>query len=189
MDYKELMVESVQYIIEAGGQSSGKLEMVNTPLSKVRAYALTQIPDLDSVIPKFDDNYLLAQKAAKQGKTKRKDMPVITGKDVAGLQLALKSGKIDIRKPIGSNTDIKNPFPEGLKGKEAIDFLNGGLAIYDGETEDDKVQIKSEKVEVGKLLPIQEQIYADKSIKFFTRGSVEDTREFLSNKSFYNHIK
>jgi hypothetical protein len=89
-----------EYLLEADGQSAGKMELVKTKLDKARTYAenafIKNKKVLNKEIPNFDDNYLLAKKSASQGKTQRKDMPVIETEDVKLLQQRLFSGEIDV---------------------------------------------------------------------------------------------
>lgn len=168
---------------KGGGATAGKLEIVKTPLEKARKYALSILPELDELYPNFDDSYKFAQKQAAKGHTKRKDMPVITSRDVKQMQAALSSGEIDIRKPFGDNTNEKNPFPEGLSGTQAKKFLSGGLKIYDGSDSDDKVSIKPERLAVGELQPIQEQIYFDIAFSSIA-NDVDEFLDFLKTRSF-----
>lgn len=185
MNFKDTLNESVFNLLEAGGQAAGKLEVISTPLETIRKFALSIFPTLDTDIPNFDKNYAFAKKVAKKGSEKRKDMPVITDADVKMLQHALKAGKLDINAPFGKDTNKSNPYPQGISGKEAKKFLEAGLQKNDGDRDDDKVKVKATKERIGDLKPIQKQIYADKSVGFYTFGPIKSTRQFLSNKSFF----
>ena len=138
---------------------------------------------MDKHIPDFDSNYKKAQKLAHMGSTRRRDMPVIMDTDVAKFQHRLKSGHIDIRKPLSDDTDVSDPFPEGLTGKEAQDFLQRGLE--DGSISDDKVDVKSKNIKVSKLIPIQKQIYFDTAMNTMVQFGVKASISFISSKTFF----
>ena len=184
-------MKSFRYFIsEAGGADAGKLEIVRTKVQTAKDYAEKIMKDngksLSQEVPDFDKNYVFAQRLAKMGSTKRKDMPVINNKDVKLLQKRLKAGAIDIARPFAKNDVVDDPYPQGLKGDEAKQWVNGGLAKNDGDPDDDKVDVKIKKVAVGKLVPIQEQIYFDKSIRNVAQFGAKGTRDFAEAKdNFY----
>ena len=177
-----------EYLNEAGGQEAGKLEIVKTSLEDAKAYAIPLFEkfgrNLYEEIPNFDENYLYAQKMAKLGTTKRKDMPVLTDDDVDELETRLKNGYIDVNKPLAKNMKFKDPFPQGLSGKDAELWLQKGLEIHDGSGKDDKVKVTREKVRVGDLKPIQQQIYFDKSITSTAQFGAKGTTDFLKSTNF-----
>lgn len=178
-----------EFIFEGGkgGAKAGKLEIRKTSLEKARAYAEKRMEAydryLDTEIPQFDKNYLFAQGQAGLGHTKRKDMPVITFKDVRGFQTRLRKGHLDIGEPFAPTTDEHNPFPEGLTGAEAKMFLQAGLAKHDGDKDDDKVKVHMEKVLISELKPIQEQIYFDKSIEQIAKAGEAESEAYLTSKN------
>lgn len=153
--------------IERGGASAGKLEVAKLSEEQAYRYAVMKYlkagRDLDEEIPNFRENFQKAKYKAMIGKTKRKDMPVVSNQ-VSLLQNLLKRGAIDITDPFSPDTLEKNPFPQGLSGEQAKTFLSAGLKIHDGLKRDDIVKFKKGKVEVQKLIPIQQQIYFDKVI-------------------------
>lgn len=177
------------FLSEAGSvaQAGGKLEIVKTPLAKARAYAeklfAEQGLSLDDEMPDFDKNYLIAQKRAGLGKTKRSDMPVINHDDVRDLQYRLKHGFLDVKKP--HNNLFPNPFPEGLSGADVHKWLEGGLPIYDGEKNDDKIKVSTKKIAADKLIPIQQQIYFDKAIEKIIRKGVARQTHHISDGASY----
>ena len=172
------------YLMEkGGGAAAGKLELLTTSLSDARKFALSKMSTLDEDIPDFDSNYILAQKLARKGHTKRKDMPVITSKDVNKFQKRLSKGFLDITKPFADDTDQSNPFPEGLSGTKANSFLKSGLKKYDGDAEDDVVSIVRGKISAKDLIPIQAQIYFDKGFKTISKNGVESTIDLLNSKT------
>lgn len=138
--------------------------------------------DIDKDFPEFIKHFKLAKDRASEGYTKRKNMPVITTEQVKAFQHRLKNGTVDFRPPYSSKETSTNPFPEGLSGKEAQRFLEAGLKKFDGDENDDKVKSTLEKVAVKNLHPIQQQIYYNKALTFFTNYSVEGARSYLSTK-------
>ena len=170
-------------LMEAGGQSAGKLEVTNTDVKTARKYLEDSGFDVDKHIPDFDSNYKKAQKLAHMGSTRRRDMPVIMDTDVAKFQHRLKRGHIDIERPFSDETDKSNPFPEGLTGKEAESFLVRGLR--DASISDDKVNVKSKKVKVSNLTPIQKQIYFDTAMNTMVQFGVKASISFISSKTFF----
>lgn len=184
------LYEQTKSMLTESGKAAGKLELVSTDLKTARKYAEKvfsyNAKDLDEEIPDFDTNYKIAQKQAKLGFTQRKDMPVISNKDVKMLQQRLTSGEIDIKAPYGKDTKSSDPFPQGLKGEAATKFLKGGIKIKDGDEYDDVVKVTQGVEEVGKLKPIQKQIYFDKSMDKTVPFGVEGTQKFLQSKNnFY----
>jgi hypothetical protein len=174
-----------QFLQEAGGQEAGKLELVKTDVQKAIEHANSiGNKDLDKEIPNFEKNYKKVQSLAKLGKTKRKDMPVITDRDVKALQYRLSKGFIDVNAPF--DKEFKgNPFPEGLTGQKAKEWLEAGLPRHDkGKLTDDIVKVTKEKVKVGDLKPIQQQIYFDKSIKGIMEFGADSSREFFEKTNF-----
>lgn len=177
------------FISEAGGAEAGKLEIVRTDVETARKYAELEMKkygrELEEEVPNFEKNYVFAQRLAKMGSTKRKDMPVINNKDVKLLQKRLKQGTIDISRPFSQNDVVDEPYPQGLTGSEAQQWLNGGLQKNDGDPKDDRVQVKMKTVAVGKLVPIQEQIYFDKSIRNVSKNGASGTMDFAQSKNNY----
>ncbi|NQU44732.1 ATP-binding protein [bacterium] len=117
------------------------------------------------------------------GWTKRREMPVIQTSDVRHLQTRLKNGKIDLEKPFAKDTNPKNPFPEGLGGFAAKAFLERGLK--DGDKNDDKVQVSLVHRKVKDLIPIQKQIYFDKSFGGTAEHGLEASVKFISQQSMF----
>ena len=179
-----------QYLIEkAGGKKPGKLEIHNTTVNVARSYAVEQFAkhgfDLDEEIPNFDNNFVFAKNQATYGKTLRKEMPVLEKSDIRLLQRMFKKGSIDLSNPWSSDEVAKDPFPEGLSGKEADQFFERGLKIHDGAKSDDVVKFKMARVPVKNLIPIQKQIYVDKSINRQSREGAKKSRNFLENQSIF----
>ncbi len=186
------MKKFLQYIKEVkGGAEAGKLEVLSTSLNRARDFAEKKFSknglDLDKELPDFDKNYTLAQKSAKLGFAKRKDMPVIDNRDVKLLQKRLSSGSIDISKPFAKNDIPDDPYPNGLDQATGKVWLTSGLAKNDGDAKDDVVKVTNEKIAVGSLKPIQAQIYFDKSIKKVSKDGVKLSKSFLTSK-FNNFI-
>lgn len=173
-----------QESIKQGGQLAGKLEVDKTSLEKAREYAEKGNFNIDEKIPNFNENYEKAQSIIKLGRTKRKDMPVITDDDVKKFQARLEKGTIDINKPFAKDPIVKkNPFPTGLSGFDAKKWLE--LGLKDGSKKDDIIDVRIDKVAVKKLKPIQKQVYFDKSIDAIKQFGVEGSHKFITQKSFF----
>jgi hypothetical protein len=171
------------YLIEGGGgAAAGKFELITTSLEDAKEYALSKLPTLDEDIPNFDSNYVLAQKLAYKGHTKRKDMPVITSKDVKKFQKRLMKGELDINAPYANETEVSDPFPEGLSGAKAERFIELGLKVYDGSKKDDITSVKSESIKARDLTPIQEQIYFDKGLGTIIKSGVDGAKKLITSK-------
>ena len=175
--------------ISEAGEGAGKMELVKTSVEKAYEWTKERFAqkkqDIDKEMPGFKKNYLFAQKQAGTGKTQRKDMPVIDEKDIKHFQKKLKGGYIDNSAPFADDTDPKNPFPKGLSKGQAQEWLNNGLEPKDGTWPDDKIKATLTSVPVGKLKPIQKQIYADKSLGITVDSGVDNTKSFLDNHSTF----
>jgi len=182
IDFSKLIQEEIKLVkLHEAGEAAGKLEIVKMSYEQAKTF-MEEIDLLDKV-DDFADKFAYTQKLAKLGRTKRKDMPVIDDSDVKKFQMRLKLGTIDVKKPFAPTTDPKNPWPEGLGGWDAEDFVKRGLK--DGSKEDDKIGVTIKRVEVGKLKPIQKQIYFDKSMGMTAKSGVKNTLSFLGSKTFF----
>lgn len=170
-------------ILEQGGEAAGSMEFVKTSIGEAIEFCEDRNFDVISEIPNFESNYKSASDKAKKGWTKRKDMPVIDTEDVQKFQARLEKGFIDIEKPFAKDTMPQKPFPEGLSGFNAQKFLKNGLK--DGEISDDKIDVHIVNIQAGKLLPIQKQIYYDKSMGAIIEHGIKNTINFLTKKSFF----
>lgn len=168
-----------------GGASAGKLEIHSTTGQKAYEYALQKLGDKLDEIDDFEFNYDYARNQASRGWTKRKDMPVITSRDVHEFQNRLQQGFIDLKKPFAPGTNPRNPFPEGLSGDESKQWLQNGLAQFDGNASDDRIKVQHRRIPVGQLKPIQKQIYVDKAVDSLAKGTLDSTRNFLSTQTLY----
>ena len=182
------MKSFTQYLTEAGA-ASGTHELIKTTLDQARVYAELAMTrnnrTLYQEIPDFDENYQHAQSEAIHGRTARKDMPVIDAKDVKDFQRRLAQGFIDVKAPFSSEELKSNPFPKGLAGGFAKQWLEAGLPVHDENKHDDKINVKQMKVPVKSLKPIQQQIYFDKSINQIAKGGSKATKAFISGKSTF----
>ena len=167
------------------------MELVKTNVDKAYEYAKSLFDkkglDIEKKFPNFKKNYEFAKKQASGGKTKRADMPVIDEKDVKDFQKRLANGYIDWKPPFKEPSNKKDPFPEGLRASDAQEWLTAGKGDEsgDGEWPDDKIKAKLGKETVGKLKPIQKQIYADKSIEATIQFGIDVTKNFLQSQSTF----
>lgn len=169
-------------ITEAGGEAAGSIEIHSVNTSKVRIASRSLDLDPDKAFGDLDTNLSLAKRLAAAGHTKRHDMPVIGSKDMHQFQDRLKSGYIDIRKPFAPTTQDSNPFPTGLSGEDAKDFLARGLK--DKAQHDDIITVTRESVPVGKLKPIQSQIYVDKALDI-VKNKNTSLPGYLAGQSYF----
>lgn len=182
---KNIIKESIRQILKeeetnnTSGQSAGSHEVDKISLQDAKDY----LNKIELEIPNFDRNFKYAQKMTAMGRTQRKDMPVINDDDVKQFQTRLKNGTIDINKPFAKSTNIADPFPEGLSGFEAEEFLERGLK--DGQKKDDKIELTIKQVPVKDLKPIQKQIYFDKSVDATAKHGVESSKKWISGKTFF----
>lgn len=171
-----------------GGAEAGKMELRRTSVEDAHAYAKKVYAsvgrDLDKEIPDFKHNYNHAKKLAGLGYTKRKDMPVISSRDIKHLQGLFMSGAIDISPPFAKTTDVKRVINGSIDLKSAKKFIENGLKINDGDDTDDKVKAVIIKQPVGKLKPIQEQIYFDKPINKQIKETRKQTINYLKSAVF-----
>lgn len=88
-----------------GGAKAGSLEIHSTKVEQAVAYAKSTLGDEKyAEIHNFPGNYNFAKVQASKGWTKRKDMPVITSRDVHEFQNRLQQGFIDLKKPFARGT-------------------------------------------------------------------------------------
>jgi len=169
-------------------EEAGKLELVSTPLNKAKEFAEEVCKkykrEFEETFPNFDKGYVYAQKlASRYGKTRRIEMPVLNRDDILDLQHRLMQGRIDLRPPYAQIIDkegkpvTKDPLPDTLPKDIADAWVEKGLK--DGDKEDDIVKVSIVKVPVKKLIPIQKQIYVDKSIESTAKFGYEKTVSFL----------
>ena len=63
--------------------------------------------------------------------------------------------------------------------------MKNGIKRKDGDHKDDIVNVINEKITVGKLKPIQKQIYFDKAMKDTASFGADGSRNFLENQTFF----
>ena len=172
-----------------GGQTAGTIEVHATPVEHARAYAERVMASfdrtLDEEIPAFIPNYIGVQLLATNAHARRAEMPVIDDHQVRHFQNRLAAGLIDVNPPYAAETDPANPFPEGLTGQQAQHFLRNGAPRFDhAGADDDRVSVMPLRLEIGRLKPIQRQIYLDKVMPHTAKNGAEDTLRFLTTTNF-----
>jgi hypothetical protein len=172
------------FLAEAGGREAGKFEVakidLKTAVSLMEEQGYFQYIDQKD----FERNFLNLQKLVTLGKTKRKDMPVLSGGDVSLFAEKLSNGLVDVHKPYSDFTT------KGLtiNTTNAEVFMTAGK--MDGVEEDDIVNAKFEPIAANRLKPIQEQIYFDECIGFLEHGLnkaiaiVESKNSVVSSDNF-----
>lgn len=166
-----------QLLQEAGGEEPGQIELRRVTVEDALAYC----KKMGLNVPKLEIHLRLAQKLFDYGKTKRADMPVIDEKDVKDFQSKLKSGLLDLEDPFSDRTDPSDPFPQGLSGTSATDWMRNGLR--DKKRPDDVIKVYEKRIAAKDLKPIQQQVYLDKSVKSTVKFGIEGTTSFLNNST------
>lgn len=172
-----------QYITELNhsGEDAGTMEVDQTSVQQAVVYAQKMLGSLYDEIQNFPENYKLLKQLASKGHTMRRDMPVIKSDDVRDFQSRLASGKIDIVSPFAQTTKPSDPFPTGLSGTQAEQWLTNGL--QDGNSNDDRISVSIKTIEAKNLIPIQEQIYLDKCIDTIMNHGIAGSLKYLQQKS------
>ncbi len=145
--FKELFNE-----VNKGGQESGTLEMKRTNYIDALDFTKKIMSSFDN-INNLEKNFNYAKSRVHLGKLKRKEMPVITSRDVHEFKDNLEDGTI--------NDILDLPFKVG------------------------KVKIKMKKVKAKTLIPIQSQLYFDKSMKGIAKNGADKTRKFLKDVTYF----
>jgi hypothetical protein len=153
-----------EFITEAGGDNSWKVEVHKTDLKKAREVVQEQLAkkhlDLDATIPEFDKHYTMLRKAVDNSwGVARKDMPVINDNQIAQFQKLLKDGALDILKPFAKGRALTDKDVQALDNPS--EFVH--LGFKDGKDGDDKISAKITTRAVKDLKPIQQQIFLDKT--------------------------
>jgi len=170
----------------AGGATAGKLEIHTTSVNSAAEYALRVLgAEKYAEFGDFEVKYQRAQVAASQGWTKRKDMPVITTKQVKAFQGALMMGTIDIKAPFAPTTNERHPFETGLSGEKAKQWLENGLERNDGAAKDDRIKVTKRHTKVSDLKPIQQQIYFDKSVNALSKTPLSKSKQYHQSGTIY----
>lgn len=154
-----------EFITEAGGDNSWRVEVHKTDLKKAREVAAEVLAKhgktLDETIPDFDKNYTALRNAvSKSFGVARRDMPVINDDQIAMFQKLLKDGALDILKPFAKGHMLTDKEIRNLD--DPTEFIH--LGFKDGKDSDDKMNAKLTATTVKDLKPIQEQIFLDKVV-------------------------
>lgn len=176
-----------EYLNESyGGIDAGSLDISKINLETAREHAIKVFKEYDrdlyTELPDFDKNFQFAKSKFMKGKTKRSEMPTIADYQVKEFQRRIENGYIDINPPFHPETNPKNPFPTGLTGKKAEEFLINGLR--DGEKSDDIIKVYDMSEQAKNLTPIQKQVYFDKSIRKIAIGGSKESRKFLTTETY-----
>lgn len=174
MKLAPIIKQKLRFLKEAG-EAAGTMELRKTPIEKVLQYIEQSGLKIDNV----QEHLEIAYDLFNLGKTKRKDMPVIDDKDVRDFQSKLKNGQIDLTDPFSDRTDPSDPFPQGLDDKAATNFMSNGLR--DKARPDDQIKTQIRMVAAKDLVPIQQQVYVDKSIKSIAKSGINSSIQFLTS--------
>lgn len=112
------------FLAEAGGVAAGNIEVHRTSVEDAYSYAQRIFAkygkDLDEEIPTFKQNYQIVQAMAKGGHTKRKDMPVIDGKNIGNLKTYLGESGIKTKYETVNVGELK-PIQEQIYFDQVIE--------------------------------------------------------------------
>lgn len=170
-------------LTESGGEKPGNYEINNITSDTAKRFFLEQVNkfksnhDFSTFLLNFNRHFEKCKEYSSKGYLKRKEMPVIDINQINALQIRLEHGYLDV---VYDDVPHKS-FPSGLKNKQADSWLTRGLK--DGSDADDVVKVTQKYFSAIDLIPLQEQIYFDKSIKSIVENGVENTIEFLKNES------
>jgi len=179
----------LKHLLMEMGEAAGNLELIKTTPDAAELYGVNAFKkkglSLKDEIPNFMSNYKISQKLAGIGKTQRKDMPVIDEKDVKDFQMRLQKGFIDLNSPYAKPIKGSKPFPQGLSGDDASDWLKNGLPVSDNAKQtDDVVKVNKASISVNKLKPIQRQIYFDKAINTIASFGASKSLAYIKTTTF-----
>jgi hypothetical protein len=173
------------YLLEKAGEVAGIYEIKETSVEDALSYFKQEMDkrELEFDENLFKTNYsILKDKILKHGSEKRKDMPVVSWKQIKDFQNDLMNGNLDIKKPFDKELNkLIGKYPKKLKKKMRNSWLTKGL--NDGSSEDDKIQTSFEKIKVIDLNPVQEQIYLSKIFKNIDRFGIPSENNFITSKA------
>lgn len=177
----------LRHLLEAGGESPGKKEVAKTSSKEARKYFTKKMKkvniDLEKAIPNFIKNYkLIRSKLDVHGTEARKDMPVVSYKQVKEFQKHLTDGFLDIREPF--NTELEKligKFPKNLNKEEKKLWRAAGLK--DGEHKDDMIDAQITEVSAHDLKPVQEQIYLSKVVENYKKKGIPSNGHLITTKT------
>lgn len=164
----------------------GTLELRTTKYKTVKSFINTMIekygkfPDFGDYIKRLEKHLSITLSGLPVGVEKRKDMPVVNSNQVNALQSRLEQGRLDVID--GASLTVYKSFPAGLSEAKAQEWLEKGL--NDGDEGDDIIRVSITTKIANTLIPIQKDIYLDKSIEMTFRKGLENMKSFLKNKSF-----
>ena len=174
----------IKDLFEDGGESPGKKEVLKTSTKEATKYFSKKLDlDIEDKIPNFVKNYkLLRAKLNVHGSEPRKDMPVVSYKQVKEFQKHLTDGFLDIKEPF--NKEIENllgRFPNSLSDKQKEMWKKAGSG--DGSHLDDVVDAKIMEIAAQDLKPVQEQIYLSKVRDNFKKKGIPHSGHLTTTKT------
>jgi len=151
-------------------EKTPKLNIARVPLKEARMYAESEFEkagkNLDKIIPNFDKNYEFLQTQMKKAlDIPRLKMPVIEPRDMKKFESDIEKGRIDIFKPLVGNKEKWAPESwKPMSPKQGKNWIK--LGIKDGDPNDDVIDAKIVGIQGKKLLPLQSQIWFDKTVAY-----------------------
>lgn len=160
------MIKFSAFVLEAGGEVAGTNEVANTSLEDARNIINSDLSTIGKSIDDikdFSDNFKKLQKSVQHGIAQRRDMPVVSSKQVKVLRDELIDGNIDILKPYNLKyIDYTLNHDDLDKASKSVKDLYRVSGKFDGDEDDDKIKAEFIMVKAHKILPIQKQIYLSK---------------------------
>ena len=174
----------IKDLFESSGEAPGKKEVLKTSTKDAIKYFSKKLDtNIEEEIENFSKNYkLLRAKLNVHGSEPRKDMPVISYKQVKNFQKHLTDGFLDIKAPF--NKEIENligKFPDSLSDTQKEMWRKAGTG--DGSHEDDIVDATITEIAAQDLKPVQEQIYLSKVKDNFKKKGIPHSGHLTTTKT------
>ena len=171
-------------LLEKGGEAPGKKEVSETSTKSAIKYLSKKLNmDIEKEIPNFSKNYkLLRAKLDVHGSKARKDMPVVSWRQVKEFQHQLANGFLDIKAPFNIEIEkLLGKFPNTLTDEQKEMWLNAGKG--DGDLKDDIVNADLMEIPAADLKPVQAQVYLSKVKDNFKKTGIPTNGHPITNKT------
>jgi hypothetical protein len=174
----------IKDLFENSGEAPGKKEVLKTTTKVASKYFSKKLNfNIEEKIPNFVKNYkLLRAKLDVHGSEARKNMPVVSYKQVKEFQKHLTGGFLDIKPPF--NKDIEyliGKFPNSLSDTQKEMWKKAGKG--DGELLDDVIDANIVEIAAQDLKPVQEQIYLSKVKDNFKKKGIPHIGHLTTTKT------
>lgn len=157
-----------EFLLESSNTDLAAMDV--TTFEKYAKWKLGDKIEIESIV----DNYRIA----KQLVAKRKASIAVTAlsnKQVHDLQKRLLGGDIDLKAPFSKNTKSQGQFPRKFTVDSAVEWLESGMAKYDGSAHDDKIRVISGKTPAKDFSPVRHDISVDDALDYIKSQRDIDT--------------